>query len=356
MTDHADAARRRELQRRAFAPAGGLTPEEAEELRMLSAPAATQQLPDVEPATAPAAPAELPASETPTVTESSPESVRAPEPAPEQAVEWRRPRRALAVVITVAALVLGVGAGWLSSPRTAQASPAMTSAQQQIDAEIVASGDFDAGSVRFRGEKDGAALWSAMKNEMPCVVLSVEGERRTGCASETPVNGETALAITQLQIQDGDEVTSYTGYLLQTLSGEWAPMIQQMSMASNDWKAQYNETERALLDVLEKAGLHGPDLTILGYDGDIPIWATWGPDMCIAVVDPDTSAVQQHCTDLNSDNALEIALHDSIYRAVWRDQRGPTLTIEKQAEVSKVFCDAETGDCTSIDDTTGEIG
>jgi len=370
MADSADAARRRELQRRAFAAGGGLTPEEAEELRMLSAPADVREPAALPPASVTA---EMPVTaETPVTakapeiayaateeppaasdSDTGPESAAGPAPAITRA---RRPRRALAVLIAVAALVLGVGVGWLSAPRAVQAAPTMTAEQQKIDAEIVASGDFDAESVRFRGEKDGAAIWSATQKEKPCVVLSVDGQRSTGCVSGERPDGGIDFPVAQVQTQDGDTRTSFTAYLIPTLSGEWAPVVDSMAMTASDWQAQYTPEELELLDILEKDGLNGSDLEILGYDGDIPVWSTYGPERCLAAVDPDTSTVQQHCTDRDAESTLEIALGDSIYQAVWSDRRGTSLTILKQATSSQVTCDTETGDCTWVDDTPVDVG
>src|SRR5690606_21977422 len=112
-----------------------------------------------------------------------------------------------------------------SAPRAVQAAPTMTAEQQKIDAEIVASGDFDAESVRFRGEKDGAAIWSATQKEKPCVVLSVDGQRSTGCVSGERPDGGIDFPVAQVQTQDGDTRTSFTAYLIPTLSGEWAPVV-----------------------------------------------------------------------------------------------------------------------------------
>lgn len=358
MTDPSDAARRRELQRRAFAVGGGLTPEEAEELRMLSAPVAVHEpsavTPALEPAetavAAPAAPDEPPAASDPVI---GSESASGPG---HTITPARRPRWALAVVITVAALVLGVGVGWLSSPRPVQAAPTMTAEQQKIDAEIIASGDFDAGSVRFRGEQDDAALWSAMQKEKPCIVLSVDGQRSTGCVSAERSDGGIDYPVTQLQTQDGDKSTGFTAYLMPTLSGEWAAVLDSVALTDSDWQGQYPAEELALIDILEKAGLHGSELQILGYDGDIPVWSTYGLDRCLAVVDPATSTVQQQCMDVTSEGPLEIALGDSVYQASWSDQRGPMLTILKQAILKQVTCDTETGDCTWVDDTPVEVG
>jgi hypothetical protein len=232
----------------------------------------------------------------------------------------------------------------------------MTAAQQKIDAEIVASGDFDAGSVRFRGEKDGAALWSATQKEKPCVVLSVDGQRSTGCVSGERSDGGVDYPVAQMQTQDGNTSTSFVGSLVQTLSGEWAPVIQHMQMTASDWEGQYSQSELALIDILEKAGLHGSELQILGYDGDIPVWFTYGLNRCLAVVDPATSAVQQHCTDSQAESPLEITLGDSTYQAVWSDRRGPTLTVLKQTSGTRISCDTETGECTWVDDTPVERG
>src|SRR5690606_18320080 len=115
-----DAARRRELQRRAFSPGGGLTPEEAVELRMLSVPASEQE-PQVSTPEPDSDAAPIPAAETAAAAETAPASETLPvseadalsaasDSAASDPVPARRPRWA-PVVVTVAALVPGVGAG-----------------------------------------------------------------------------------------------------------------------------------------------------------------------------------------------------------------------------------------------------
>jgi len=364
MTDRSDAARRRELQRRAFSPGGGLTPEEAVELRMLSVPASEQE-PQVSTPEPDSDAAPIPAAETAAAAETAPASETLPvsetdalsaasDSAASDPVPARRPRWA-PVVVTVAALVLGVGAGWLSAPRAAQASPSMTAVQQQIEDEIVASGEFDADTVQFRGTKEGAELWSALRDEQQCVILNFGDQRSTGCHSPEQPEESLAVAVAQLQTHEDDREVVVYGYLIRNLAGGVSPVIERMQMGVSNWQSQYSPEELTLVEALEKSGVRGSDVQILGYDDDIPIWITSYEDRCVAVVDPADRTVRQSCHDDDRSEPSELVFHDSVYQVVWSDQRGPTLTILKQATVS-LFCDGETGECQSIDDTTGEIG
>lgn len=382
MTDHADAARRRELQRRAFAAGGGLTADEAEELRMLSAPAPApvsepvpaissapqatdRRMPvasdpksaDASPAKNPATEAMRPAASDPAASDSAEPDSAASDSAASDTAEpapARRPRRMLAIISTAVALVLSVGAGWLSAPRAEHATPSMTVAQQQIEDEIIAGGDFDAGTVQFRGAKEGAEFWSALKGDKQCVILNVGDQRATGCELPDLPLDSLAIAFAQLQTHEGDRDVVFSGYLLENLSGGVSPIIERAQMGVGNWESQFSPEELKLIEALEKTGARASEAQILDYDGDLPIWIPSPLDQCIAIVDPADQGVSQSCA--GPDGVSEIDFHDSIYRVVWSARRGAVLTILKQATSTRITCDTETGDCTWVDDTPVEAG
>lgn len=369
----AGAERRRDLQRRAFAPGGGLTPEEAEELRMLSQPVAGVVAPAEEPqewVTEPVEGPEVPHhSASPRVadarsaqaTSSATQRGRLPEPAegPASAPAHRHPRWLIPVVLLVA-LVVGLGVGWLLSPRPAHASPpAMNAAQQKAYDDLVATGGFEDGSVSFAGTKYGASVWTAAKDGDECVVMLLDGHRSTECADPKTGSYGNGMIGVQRETGDGDLHATITAVLITDITGERTVLVTKLRMTSDDdgWQGQYSTAELELVHVLEDDGFRGPELMISGYDGDVPIWTTWGDRFCIALVDPDSHDVTKSCTDPMAGAVVEIGFRDSVYSARFTEKHGIAVSVTRDPTgVATSSCDSDTGQCASIDDKTGDIG
>ncbi|GAA3930298.1 hypothetical protein [Microbacterium soli] len=356
MISGADADRLRELQRRAFAPGGGLTAEEAEELRMLTAPRS-------EDASAPApehSPEENPQEGRPS--EGRPSEGRPPEQPAQPGI--RRRSRLLIPLVAVVALVLGLGiARLVFSPEAPAGPPEMTAAQQQLQGELDAQGDFDPGSLAFAGEKQGAAVWTAARDGDRCVVMVVGEEHGIQCDDPERGSFGNGIIATQVERATDDAVTYYTAYLARVVSGEWAVMLERWDMGPETaWIHQYSDQERALLRVLEDEGFGLRNLSIVGYDGDLPVFVSTGDEQCVAVVDPDTLVADRSCSPSRegttlAEGTVELGHGHSLYSVTWTRWRGPILTItELTKRANVVGCDAPTGACTAIDDRTGDIG
>ncbi|WP_298862467.1 hypothetical protein [uncultured Microbacterium sp.] len=353
-------ARRRDLQRRAFAPGGSLTPEEAEELRMLSQPVPAQAAAPAEGPQAPAGEPQAPAEEPEGGVAEPVEGSTTVSATPEVEGPTRRHPRWLIPVVLLVALVVGLGVGWLVSPRPAHASPpAMNAAQRQVYDDLVADGGFKAGSVSFAGTKHGASVWTAAKSGQECIIMLLDGHRETQCADpKTGTYGNGMIGV-QSETGEGDLRSIITAVLLTNISGERSVIVNRINTASYDdgWQAQYSQAELDLVNVLEQDGFTGPELMISGVDGDIPIWTTWGDQFCIAVVDPDSHDVTKSCTDPMVDAVIQIGFRDAAYSARFTENHGIAVSVVRDpSAVSRVSCDSATGQCTSIDDTTGDIG
>ncbi|MFD5213408.1 hypothetical protein [Microbacterium sp. NPDC058345] len=380
MLDETDAARRRELQRRAFAPGDALTAAEVAELRELDArrhaPAAP---PDSRRQSEPPHPAYNPDpvySPEPEAEPARKEAALGPalEPIPEPALEpakepaleptitrqtgdsrGGRRGRLLLTLAVVAAALLGFAGGWLLPIRPADAAPAMTAEQREQFTQIETSGEYDPGSVRFAGAKHGASVWSATRDDgaRECIVLRF-GEKSAGdCYTREQIESWGGGAGAQMQVSVDGELVYLTASVLQGISGEPVTVIQRMA-SDGSWRDRFSEGEVVLAEVLVDAGVDANQLQIVGYDDDTPVWLTADGDACLLVVDPVTHDTARGCGGLDAQDPLVLALPEVSYSLRWHSPRGPLLTVIRQA--ASITCDVDTGYCATVDDTTGEIG
>lgn len=365
----ADAARRRELQHRLYAPGGALTPEETEELRMLSATSAAGEHATAE--SAAVATVRLPESEVhaPAVmtdTVRAPESTVSGEGSPPGIREDASPSasksrpRWLIPMVAAAALILGLGIGWMTVPHPAvHAAPEMSAEQQKIQREIIKAGEVDADTLEFAGEKYGASVWTAFRGKERCVVIAAQEQRSTACGGTEGGPRSDTIAAGVNGLQDGGTTRSVNALLAKTMNGDWTVFVQQWEMDVDDdsWQQQYSDTEMRLVGALQDAGFDGQNLTILGRDGDLPIWFDYNGGGCVAVVDPGTLEVTKACGADGSTDTVELPYRGTTYSVRWTERRGPVLTMIREGKASTfVSCDAVTGECTSNDDRTGDIG
>lgn len=377
----ADAARRRELQRRLYAPGGALTPEETEELRMLSAPSSADDHASAASATAePDADAArvgthggrtsesdvvgerslLDDRNDPSAGPSMPGPVYAAPPGPSVAiekpaspsVERYRPRW-LIPAVAAAALVVGLGIGWMTVPHpAARAAPAMSAEQQKIQREIITSGEVDAGTLEFAGEQYGASVWTASRGKERCVVIAAQEQRSTACGGTAGYPRGDTIAAGVNGLQEGDTTRSVNALLTRTITGDWTVFVQQWEVDVNDdsWQQQYSDAEMRLVGALQDAGFDGQNLTILGRDGDLPIWFDYDGGGCVAVVDPETLEIAKACGADGSTETVELPYREAVYSVKWTERRGPVLTIIRGPQaITTVVCDTD-GTCNPIDE------
>lgn len=269
-----------------------------------------------------------------------------------------RARRWMLPLVAAVAVLIGLGAGWLVFGPGADRTT-MTSAQQDVWGELEASGDYDPGSIQVVGAKYGATAWAATqeKAQRTCIILTRKDlDPTAGCRSATGDYEGFDLQVNLEYTEKGDRYMLFA-LLIEDVGGNPVTIIQRQNMTEGgwDWRSQYSEDELAQVELLEQTGLDGEWLTLLGYDGAIPIWLYQGDRTCLMVLVHDGEVAQQ-CGSLTTDPQmpLQLAIGDVIYSAV-DSSRGPSLTVFRAAAPTQVTCDAAAGDCASIDDTTGEI-
>ncbi|HWU30490.1 MAG TPA: hypothetical protein VN041_15515 [Microbacterium sp.] len=349
----ADATRRRELQRRLYAPGGALTQEESVELQMLSAPAA------VELASPQAAGGGEPGREDPSTASSALTSASAAD-APElrtseasggserqqdgkahaSTIDPTPTRWGLIAIVAVAALALGLGIGWLTVPRSERISvPEMTSAQQKSQQAIAKTGKVDPGSLEFAGTKHGAAVWTAAHGKEACLVLVLDGQRSIGCAD--PAKGMWGAGIiavgAETTLDDGIR-RSVSATMMKDLRGERVIGIDYWDTDPDDtsWEQQYPPEDRRLIGALKEAHLAGPNLMLVGRDDGVAVWAYYLDDKCVAVVDSDTLQVSKSCEPGDTSQAVQVRYGDATYSVKWTERGGATLTVFRDVAEKRI--------------------
>lgn len=376
MTDAVATARLEELRRLAYGRSGGLTPEQAEELRELEhglRAEATEASPPNERADAAGAdPGAGESYESLFGDDALPEepSRQADDPrvgaevpaAAEAAVATRsrstRRNRWVLATTAVVAVALGVGIGWLLA-QEGDARPGVPAAEADTFAALEAEGGFDPDSLEYLGTQDGASLWVATKADRSedCLLLTAKERTNVQCI---PADTDPWMLSANLEIPTDDGRLAVWGTTGLDVQGNQVGIIRTQSLEStdDDWSWQFSSEEQVEAKQLVDAGFDGASLSIVGYDEDRTVWVAYGEDACIAVVlagEPQTS-----CGPLgtHAEQALELAVDDSIYSVRMTDTRGPQLTVLKQVAAGSecVVHEDGTARCTSIDDKTGQTG
>lgn len=357
LTDRA-GARRRELQRRAFAAGGGLTDAEADELRALSAPEPDPE-PDPERVTSPDVP-------DPDAPDGSLSLSQGMEPEDESLspvgsagvskglskAPDRARRRWLAPLAAAVALLLGFGAGWLVFGRGDE--PSMTAEQRDTWVQLEGGNDYDSGSVDLIGAQYGVDAWHATKQdgEHECLVLT-GGERRPQASclpAERERNAYDLQMSTNLE-EDGDTISIWA-MLTEDVKGEAVVIMQRQNTSEMwDWRSGYSEEELPIAEFLDSKGYDGDSLQLLGYDGDMPVWLHQYDRTCLLVATA-TELIAEACGELDANTNIDVALPGSVYSVRWTDMRGPSLTIIRNAAAGE---SVECLECPTIDDKTGTV-
>lgn len=278
MLDAEDAVELRVLQARAYGRAGALSEAEAVRLRELEAARTAEsesrgaekprpQVPEgvVTPRETPPAP-DHPAG---TDTESQGESL----------VTILRRHWRLALVVTLGFAVIGVALGWLLFSDRGVAPIQLTAEQQRWQSGIVASGDFDSGSLRAMAEEEGVVISFATKNDGAdvCLVLASADATAPACTTreQATIQGVDA---TLTKAVDGSQSYDIQAQMFLTPDGRPAVVARSFitSPQSTSMFASQAEAEAAAT-LAEETGLDRRSIMVVGYDGDVPIWT--GIDM-----------------------------------------------------------------------------
>ncbi len=284
MLDADESVELRALQARAYGRAGALNEVEAARLRELEAGKLRRTEPpaprEPEPA-APAPPHIEPAHIEPaasTVVEGAGTAVSEDRttgaPHGDSALAALRRHWRLAVAITAAFIVVGLVLGWLIFADRGPAPMQLSAQQGEWQSAIVASGDFDPGSVRAVAQEEGVVIWFATKNESAdvCLVLGHEDATAPACTTREQatiqgVDATLAKPVSEAQTYD------IQAQMYLTQDGEPAVITRSYITSSQSTSMFASEAEaEAATTLAAQTGLDRRTILVVGYDDEVPIW------------------------------------------------------------------------------------
>lgn len=275
MLDAEDSVELRALQARAYGRSGALSAAEAERLHELESARVPED--GLAASTSPG-PSE-PAQREPAQREPADVVATGPGPHDVSALTVLRRRWPVVLGVSVVFVVVGVLLGWLLFADRGPGPLQLTTTQQDWQAAIIASGDFDLGSIRALQEEEGVVIWFATKEGGANVCLVLGDDRATAPACTTreqaSIQGVNATLTTVV-----DESQSYDVevQMLLTPDGEPAVIVRSYitSPQTNATFASQEEVQAAEA-LAEATGLDHRSIAVVGYDAGVPIWT--GIDM-----------------------------------------------------------------------------
>jgi hypothetical protein len=308
MPDAETLAELRSLQERAYGRAGGLSEADVARLAELEhSPvperAATHR--HVEPSTPPISSPVVERGPTrrdegpSTPPVSSPDVERGSEATGRRAERGSKPRRWVIPAAIVIAILLGVLLGWvLFSPRAPQPVP-LSAEQQSWQDDILASAVYDPGSVRAIGEEDGTIIWFATRDDggIVCAIISDGVTTAPACREHDAAMMLGIQTSLRREVEGGEGLVD--AQVQFDAEGDPAVLSSNSLIGGGRGGGYANETEQRTAELLMASGYTPTSLTVVGHDGDVPLWT--GLDIetgrwCL-IYDGSSAPVEAACDD-----------------------------------------------------------
>lgn len=275
-----DVVELRALQARAYGRAGALSDSEAARLRELEearareseSPSAgetrdaAQDLPQPAPAASAAtrlaeADSEVAESDdSPAHRASAPTALRG---------HWR-----LLSVAVVAFVLIGLALGWLLFGDRGAAQMQLSAEQRGWHDAIIASGDFDPGSLSAIDEEEGVVIWFATKKDGAdvCLVLG-DGEQTAPACTTREQAGIQGVSATLVQVVDDTRNYDIDAQMFLTADGEPA-VISRSYITAPQSTTMFASPEEAstAASLAAEIGWDRRSVMVVGYDEGVPIW------------------------------------------------------------------------------------
>lgn len=294
-----ELAELRTLHARAYGRDGGLTPADATRLHELEdrRAEATTGVPVVDPAE------EARGSGVPSAAEHDDapalDRERGPEPEalstpPEvrssrRLVSWR-----LGALAVAAALVFGLGLGWMLFGQRGGPAIPLTADRVERQSELYQAGDYDEGSLVPVAEDGEVLVWMATAGggARVCLILEVGEQSSSGCqrAEEARKTGVNAFVTVEGPKIDGEsgtyESTGIGATMLYSVSDEPMVAINRWDNSASGLLDQYDEEQRPRAEQLMAEGYNGEAPTLIGFFRNASVWVvatTDGSEKCLIV-------------------------------------------------------------------------
>lgn len=231
-------------------------------------------------------------------------------------------------IAAAAALVIGLGVGWLAFGRPGVPPVELTATQQQWQSDLISSGVYDPGSIRALAVEEGAVIWSATRDERvrTCLILSTGSMTQPSC-DRTERIADTGIYGTISVRGDDDTQRQVSVQMLLSASGEPAVAVSTYDYDPTMSGVTYaNEAETRTAERLVEDGFEANSLWVIGYDGDVPVWTAMeleSQNQCL-IYDGSTAQAPTVCAD--PETLLEQA--SSLVLNVVDSETGETTHLE----------------------------
>lgn len=222
-------------------------------------------------------------------------------------------------IAAVAALVIGIGAGWLAFGRPGAPSVELTATQQQWQSDLISSGVYDPGSIRALAVEEGAVIWSATRDERvrTCLILGTGSMTQPSCDRTERIADTGIYGSISVRGAD-DEQRQVSVQMLLSASGEPAVAVSTYDYDPTTSGITYaNEAETRTAERLVEDGFEVNSLWVIGYDGDVPVWTAMeleSQNQCL-IYDGSTADSPRVCADpetmLEQASSLVLTVVDS---------------------------------------------
>ena len=249
-----------------------------------------------------------------------------------------------AVLAAAALLIAGTGIGWLASTLSAPAPVALTAEQQEWQNELLASGDYDSGSVRAVAVEEGAVVWTATKDgrSRTCLILSTGDVTQPSC-DRTETVATTGIYGSITVSAEDDRQRQVAVQMLLTAAGEPAVAVSAYDYDTGISGITYANDEEALIaERLVDDGFDANSLWVVGYDDDVPVWSgvqTETQNPCLiyhgtAADDPVTCADPETMQEESSSLVLNVVDTETggVTHLEMRSGQGPTYLVITREE------------------------
>jgi hypothetical protein len=217
---------------------------------------------------------------------------------------------ALAAAVIVAVLV-GVLIGWVVfAPRTPHAVP-LSAEQQSWQDEILVSAVYDPGSVRAIGEEDGTIVWFATRDDgaIVCAIIGDGVTTAPACRERDIAMMQGVQTSLRRAVEGGEGLVE--AQVQFDAEGDPAVLSSSSLIGGDAGGAYATEEEHATAALLTEGGYAPTSLTVVGHDGDVPIWIGLhlDADRWCLIYDGSAAPVEAACDDgaaLNGGGTLEL--------------------------------------------------
>lgn len=292
---------------------------------------------------------------------------------------WRRHPLVFLVGAATAAVIVGVGIGWLAFGRDAVPAIAVTAEQQVRGEQLAEEAKLDSGTIMPMAEDADVLVWTGTRDEgeITCMIIDDGEHDTTSCGPTESVTGGGlhATLSRDAPASSGNDTEMISASMGLAREDEPVVMLQRgwISSSNDGYLDMFTDPEqRATAARLLDEGFDEWSPMLAAYDGDTPIWigirdnaqemclfygGEWdAPSACGAQEEAQSEGVNLTVLDFSGETPTGVSV-----TLRYTEQMMPSIVITPVTDTSELVTDSESGDPIeftpvgpSVDDKTGD--